>query len=172
MGPVLLPTPLLPARGLLFRRTFQEALGARCLISQRVGSISSPALAPASGFASLLVLLFLTEVFPSGICLSTLPRPIPLRGCFSQAAGFRRSVFPPSIHNQVPGLSSGSAIAFSSINLACFQFALSACLVSKTAWTITTASVVLRNSREINSLEPDFRLGFSPFRCLETAPSE
>ena len=78
MGPVLLPTPLLPARGLLFRRTFQEALGARCLISQRVGSISSPALAPASGFASLLVLLFLTEVFPSGICLSTLPRPIPL----------------------------------------------------------------------------------------------
>lgn len=30
MGPALLPTPLSPARGLVFRRTCRQALGARC----------------------------------------------------------------------------------------------------------------------------------------------
>ena len=164
MGPALLPTPLSPTRGLLFRRTFQEALGARCLISQRVGSILSPALAPASGSAFQSILLFMAEAFPSGAVLPAIPRPFPFDGYFSQAAELRLSVIPPSISSQVPDLSGGSAIAFPSNNSTCFQFAPSACPVSKTAWTITTASVVLRNSREINSLEPDFRLGSSPFR--------
>ena len=44
MGPALLPTPLSPARGLVFRRTFRRALGARCLpfspASRRSGSVT------------------------------------------------------------------------------------------------------------------------------------
>jgi len=172
MGPVLLPTPLSPARGLLFRRTFQEALGARCLILQRVG-----------GFRHRRSRRH--PVSLSRRSCSSWPKPFqavptfrrsrdhsPFGGYFSQAAGFRLGVIPPSIGNQVPGLSGGSAIAFSSDNCTCFQLAPSACPVSKTAWTITTASVVLRNSREINSLELNFRLDFSPFRCFETAPSQ
>jgi hypothetical protein len=67
-------------------------------------------------------------------------------------------------------LSGGSAIAFFSSNPTCFWPEPSAREVLKTAWTITTASVVLRISRKINSLELDFRLGSPPFRCLETAP--
>lgn len=66
----------------------------------------------------------------------------PFGGHFAQTAGFRLSVLPPSLSNQVPGRTGGSAIAFSSCNRTCFQFALSACPVSKTAWTITTASDV------------------------------
>lgn len=49
MGPALLPTPLLPARGLLVRRTFQEALGLRCFHPPTNWWASLPALAPASG---------------------------------------------------------------------------------------------------------------------------
>jgi len=44
MGPALLPTPLSPARGLVFRRTFRRALGARCFpfspASRRSGSVT------------------------------------------------------------------------------------------------------------------------------------
>jgi len=44
MGPALLPTPLSPARGLVFRRTFRRALGARCFpfapASRRSGSFT------------------------------------------------------------------------------------------------------------------------------------
>ena len=49
MGPALLPTPLLPARGLLVRRTFQEALGLRCFHPPINWLASLPVLAPASG---------------------------------------------------------------------------------------------------------------------------
>jgi len=67
----------------------------------------------------------------------------PSRLLFSMA-GFRLGVLPPSISNQVPGLSSGSAIAFSSGNYTHVRQKPSACPVSKTAWTITTASKVLK----------------------------
>lgn len=96
----------------------------------------------------------------------------PFSGCFTQAAGFRLGVLPPSIHSQGPGLSGGSAIATFSGNCTCIRLAPCANPISNIAWTITTASVVLRNSREISSLKPDFRLGFSPFRCFETALSD
>ena len=49
MGPALLPTPFLPARGLLFRRTVKEALGFRCFHPPTNWWASLPALAPASG---------------------------------------------------------------------------------------------------------------------------
>lgn len=78
----------------------------------------------------------------------------------------------PSIQDRTISLTSEQAIAFFSNNRTCVLPKPSACPVSKTAWTEPTASVVRRNSREINSLEPDFRLGFRPFRCLETAPEE
>lgn len=109
MGPTLLPTPLLPSRGLLFRRTFLEALGNRFLSPPTGWRFFSPTLASASGLAFRSVLLFRAEAFPSGAFLSTLPRPFPLLGCFPQAAGFCLSFHLPSFHNQVPGLSSERA---------------------------------------------------------------
>lgn len=51
MGPTLLPTPLLPSRGLLVRRTFQEALGTRFLSPPTGWRFFSPTLASASGLA-------------------------------------------------------------------------------------------------------------------------
>lgn len=172
MGPALLPTPLSPARGLLFWRTFQEALGARCLILQRVGGFRHRRSRrhPISLFSWSY--LSWPKPFMAVPAFRRYRDHSPFGGYLSQAAGFRLSVLPPSIGNQVPGLTGGSAIAFSSINRSCFRLSPSSSPVSKTAWTITTASDVLRNSREINSLEPDFRSGFSPFRCLETAPSD
>jgi len=65
----------------------------------------------------------------------------PFGGSLSQS-GLRLRVVPHSIGNQVPGRTGGSAIAFPSINRTCIRLSLSACPVSGTAWTITTASDV------------------------------
>ena len=173
MGPASLPTPLSPTRGLLFWRTFRGALGARCLTSERVGGYchrrsrrhpvpQSSGLHPFWPKPFRVVPAFLrfrdrSSFAASGITWTDL-RLAPS--------------FLPSTFCRMSGLSGRIAIAFFSSNLTCFRPEPSACPVSKTAWTVSTASVVLKNLSEISSLEPDFVGGFSPFRCPETAPEE
>jgi len=173
MGPASLSTPLSPTRGLLFWRTFRGALGARCLTFERV-----------EGFRHRRS--HRHPVPPSGGFRSTRPRPFDAAPAFSRfrdrsslmASGLKRSVLQlspsslPSTFCRMSGLSGRIAIAFSSSNQTCFRPEPSACPISKTAWTVSTVSVVLKNSSEISSLEPDFFGGSSPFRRLETAPEE
>lgn len=98
MGPALLPTPLLPARGLLFRRTVKEALGFRCFHPPTNWWVSLPVLAPASGSFSS-VPTFPDRSLSSSYLLSSVPRPIIHSGIRSQAAGFRPK--PSSFHRSI-----------------------------------------------------------------------
>ena len=165
MGPTRRSTPLSPTRGLLFWRTFRGALGIRCLTSERVGGFRHRRsrrhpVPPSSGFNA------------------SWPKPFHVAPAFRRyrdrsplmALDLKRTDFQPkpltspSIADRMSGLTSEIAIAFLSNNRTCFRFDPSACPVSKTAWTVSTASEVPKNLFEINSLEPDFREGFVPFR--------
>ena len=173
MGPTSLSTPLSPTRGLLFWRTIRGALGIRCLTFDKSKDLVTGARAG------------IRFPLPAVSALSGRSPPVlylPFGGTETDhpywPSGFERldfrlaPSFHPSTFCRMSGLTGGIAIAFFSSNLACFWPKPSACPISKTAWTVSTASVVLKNLSEISSLEPDFFGGFSPFRCLETAPEE
>ncbi len=109
MGPTLLPTPLLPSRGLLFRRTFQEALGTRFLSPPTGWRFFSPTLASASGLAFQSVLLFRAEALPSGALFFNATETILPSRLLPSSGWFLPQLPPSSFHNQVPGLSSECA---------------------------------------------------------------
>ena len=91
-----LPTPLSPTRGCLFRRTFRNALGVRCLGSQTSWKLLSPALAPASGSVFRRFRHVRTKALSCRTCLPAVPRPIIHYGLLSQAEGSPTEVFDPS----------------------------------------------------------------------------
>ena len=63
MGPALLPTPLSPARGLVFRRTFRRALGARCFPFIPASRVSGSVTGARTGIRGLPVCLSSQKLF-------------------------------------------------------------------------------------------------------------
>lgn len=115
--------------------------------------------------------LSVPKPFQAVLRLPTLPRPFPLRDRFPQTAGFCLSFHLPRSTTRF------LAYPVNVLRVLLRQLHLlpvcTFCIPSLKDRVDNIHCVgFLRNSREINSLEPDFRLGFSPFRCLETAPSK
>ena len=80
--------PTLTGRGLLFRRTFQEALGAAVSLPPTGWRPVSPALAPASGSFFRWFQLALAEALASRTFLPSVPRSSIAIGLCPQTAGF------------------------------------------------------------------------------------
>ena len=119
MGPALLPTPLSPARGRSFPARLPANLPSHCSRTHLAPDVSSlhgkplqglsPALAPASGFACEQS----DHSGPQPLALRSAPwaepRPSILSGLQSSRGSLEPKLFPPTIADQIHGLSDGYA---------------------------------------------------------------